>query len=1091
MTKQIIQKLKFKAKTFDYIWHTADLHIHRTSRHEEYVEAFNKLHKKVLVRTNAGEKGLLVICGDIFHSKTNLTPNSIHILKEFLKTFPIPVVVIAGNHDVNLSNKMQMDALSPTIDDIDNVCYLLNSGNYKVGNIWFGVFSLIDGGSADIKELKDEEGIKIALYHGTVNGATTAVGQLFESKKNRSVKDFIGWWIILLGDIHHMQELNQNMRYPGSLIQQNFGEMGFHGVLIWDLIKKNVEKLEIKSDYGWHTLKVKDGKLKDYNKKDISEKPYIKLVVENTTTSGLADIETQLYSNHNIVSLKKEILNDKTVIDVKLSKDIELGHSLSSKLINEYLTHKKVSKGRINDIIKIHRRLRSDLLEDDSPMQQGRFRPIHMQFENMFSYKGKWEISFPEGIVGIFGDNGKGKSSIIDIIMLALYDHKLRGDKKHEIVTHGETECKILLEFEIANKRYKIYREGICEARKKRGTEMKFTTRFWEVCNNGEVVDLTGSIKETYAAIEKVIGKYKSMENVGAMVQGNNTYFVDQTAAEREKRLNNILNLDKFELLEKKISEERLDCSKEVKMLQNKISNIDINDLKSKISRKTKIVKALQRKIQNKEEVQKKYAHLDITELNDICDKYDDNLQDKYDANREEIKRTKNKISELTAGDPNMNKINMIKEAISYAVDLEERSLKTSDSAAELTNLLEQRSKLPSRTVLKTNSTREIDLKEDITSYEQSINSAHNAIEALKDHKYDPKCKYCINNKLVINAQGQEKGLPLLEKRLRRAKEEYNTVKNAGDQLRALDLIDKEIAACPPTTPIDLDASIECSRRQGSESSDNLKMLLRKEETIMQEQMNRQSYLLKLKYLEDENKLLEPLLKYDVSELRNLSRRLTSLREDYRKTDSEIRSLTERIQYTKNIKIKLVKKENLLKNYITYAAAIGRNGIPKLLRNRMIVDLEQSINSIIGEMAPFNVLIDSCSSTIRLIRKGSDISKKTDICASMGSGSEKLLIEMALRTIIATKTPCSSNLLIMDESLSYLDANKKDVLDGLFTALNRHFKTVLVISHDINVKEHVEQTIWPTKLEDFSERLKDMPIGRDTTLKIRKTSKKK
>ena len=61
--------------------------------------------------------------------------------------------------------------------------------------------------------------------------------------------------------------------YSGSMIQQNHGEKPKgHGYVLWDLPKREHLHYEVKNDYGYYTIEVRDGKcVRDnsrYQKKD-------------------------------------------------------------------------------------------------------------------------------------------------------------------------------------------------------------------------------------------------------------------------------------------------------------------------------------------------------------------------------------------------------------------------------------------------------------------------------------------------------------------------------------------------------------------------------------------------------------------------------------------------------------------------------------------------------------------------------------------------------------------------------------------------------------------------------------------------------
>ena len=124
----------------------------------------------------------------------------------------MPVILIAGNHDMVESNKTIKDSIDAILSErnIDNLYYLKHSGVYKYGNIIFGASSLLDNKfikAEDIIKLEDYNEINqrflVGLYHGPVGACSTAVGVVLNGDKK--VSDFDGYDYVLLGDIHKFQ----------------------------------------------------------------------------------------------------------------------------------------------------------------------------------------------------------------------------------------------------------------------------------------------------------------------------------------------------------------------------------------------------------------------------------------------------------------------------------------------------------------------------------------------------------------------------------------------------------------------------------------------------------------------------------------------------------------------------------------------------------------------------------------------------------------------------------------------------------------------------------------------------------------------
>ena len=225
-----------------YIFHLADIHIRLDiRRHKEYNLVFERLYEYLKKQKN----GIVVVCGDILHSKNELSPEVVQMTINFFKNLGniMDVFIIMGNHDVNLSNKNKLDSLTPLLSEINcknNVHYLKNTGIYNYKNITFSVISILDNQFIKAYDVKTNN-LKVALFHGAVHGAETDVGHRMNDTEY-VVKDFDGYDYVLLGDIHKFQYLDENKRicYSSSLIQQSYGEkMDYHGLVKWNLKKED------------------------------------------------------------------------------------------------------------------------------------------------------------------------------------------------------------------------------------------------------------------------------------------------------------------------------------------------------------------------------------------------------------------------------------------------------------------------------------------------------------------------------------------------------------------------------------------------------------------------------------------------------------------------------------------------------------------------------------------------------------------------------------------------------------------------------------------------------------------------------------
>ena len=91
--------------------HIADTHIRKLKYHSEYREVFEKMYNKL----KEEKVDYIVHCGDIAHTKTQLSPEFVEMAANFFKGLSsiAPTYIILGNHNGNLNNNHQQDALSP------------------------------------------------------------------------------------------------------------------------------------------------------------------------------------------------------------------------------------------------------------------------------------------------------------------------------------------------------------------------------------------------------------------------------------------------------------------------------------------------------------------------------------------------------------------------------------------------------------------------------------------------------------------------------------------------------------------------------------------------------------------------------------------------------------------------------------------------------------------------------------------------------------------------------------------------------------------------------------------------------------------
>lgn len=619
-------KLKDDGKTeIRYVYHISDIHIRNTQRHIEYKEVFDRTYQKIKNQIGSNTKSsLIVLTGDIMHTKTELSPEAIYIAYHFFKALNeiASVILIPGNHDCNLSNKNRLDALTPIVDDIgklDNVYYLKKSGIYQYYNIIFGITSIFDEilvpakkiGTEIYKNIKQKNKYKIALYHGAVHGAKTDVGYRMNNDQLLA-EDFDGYDYVMLGDIHKFQYMNdkKTIAYVGSLIQQSYGEsLDKHGILKWDLTDGESELMEIKNDYGYCTIRIVDGKIIDTK---IPKKPRIRFILENTNQIQYQEVLNILEKEYQICEIVKES-NFKTKLhnnspSQKKMKEEVTAYSTQENIIKSYLSKKNLDKDKIKEIIDLHKKIYQKILKEKkdqvadimhNAVKNQKWKLLELRFSNTLSYGKDNIINFrnydPNKIIGIFAPNHYGKSAILDIILFCLFDKFSRGERR-DILNKNEKNMSCSLLLSIGSQQYLIERIG---QRSKNGLTVKIDVNFYLIKmddNRKEIKENLNGIdkNDTNKKIVELIGDYNDYLTTCFCLQvGKSSNFIDMTQLQKKEYLNEILKLNVFEDCHNIAKDKLKKLSGQLKLLEQKIGNKSLEEIKTNIKTLTIEIKKL------------------------------------------------------------------------------------------------------------------------------------------------------------------------------------------------------------------------------------------------------------------------------------------------------------------------------------------------------------------------------------------------------------------------------------------------------------------------------------------------------------------
>ena len=1044
------------------IAHLADIHIRKLHRFVEYRDVFDRLY----VKLREAKPDLIYIGGDIVHGKLDTSPEEIRLLADFFLALAdiSPTLIIPGNHDCNLNNASREDVLSPVVDLVQqinpNLLYWKKSGVYELGGCQFGFLSVFDitkdskPNVANLPKAKDIVGDnKIAVFHGGVGRFEVDTG-LWMSDDNVNANDFDGYDLVLLGDIHKRQFIDDNKRiaYPGSLIQQNFAEAPEHGFLLWDVEKRESEFIQVENDYGFKTVLIEDGEVKS-KMKFVPRYGNLKIKHKNTPVEKLRLIEMDLrktYTELKSISFEKldsigNIMNEsKTKISIEDIHNLKVQNNLIDKVARS--ENPAIDDKTLQRLFDINEFTNSTIgMKNDLPRNVD-WKLKYIEFDNMFSYGKKNKIDFTKlnGVVGVVAPNHSGKSALIDIIAYTIFDTCSRTFKAIEVLNNKSKNFEVKLSLEVNGVDYIIHRTGKLKVRTSRKTgEVRklcpVSVKFY-VIENDEMIDLSGAARSnsqygsgTNEEIKTILGTFDDFILTSLSLQNNGQNFIDKKQAERKKILSQFMGIDLFdklyEIAREDISSEKayLKRIKEKNVFQQmgriEQTLVDLNKNQNEIADK---IKPIELNIGN--------FTSEIDDLKSKLKDIDDIKELDFDKLISDTNRDLDKQKSILASE---NKYKDELRELYNQVHSKSKEIDEDKLNKEYQEYLEQKSNLS-------------DIGKEIERAEMAIDLLEKKIVELNKYHYNKDCDDCLRN-------GDHQ-----------IKDKESAVKDLGDASVSYQLLIEQ------QNSIVLDDTIEKSKQKYDGMVDDIKQITSdayktqakvKEIELLIEQT--QSVLKKITedqsiFLDNEIAITHNYnLSQQIGKLENQIRITTEILDDDKKNLKKIESnilIEETNQKNLGEEIKdLVEAEQKVSDYEIYLRLVNRDGIPQLIINDALPIIENEVNTVLDHMmAGFQLGITSEDKNINLYIKYDD----QEWPLSLSSGMEKFVSSLALRVglINVSNLPCP-NFLVIDEGFGTLDTDNLSNMKGAFDYLKTRFDSVFIISHLDTIKDFMDHLL--------------------------------
>jgi exonuclease SbcC len=227
--------------------------------------------------------------------------------------------------------------------------------------------------------------------------------------------------------------------------------------------------------------------------------------------------------------------------------------------------------------------------------------PYQLTLRNFMCYRGELPTIQFDGlhVACLTGDNGAGKSALLDAVTWALWGKARMGDD--ELVTQGESEMLVDLVFQLNQQHYRVIRRRQRAGSSKRATG-KSTLDLQVQDQNGQGWRAIGggTIRETERMIEDLLRmSYETFINASFLIQGRADEFTRKTPGERKQVLADILDLSAYARLEEQ-------AKQQAKTLRDQLHRIDgiialLQEEASKLSLYEQLVEEARAKVEAQE----------------------------------------------------------------------------------------------------------------------------------------------------------------------------------------------------------------------------------------------------------------------------------------------------------------------------------------------------------------------------------------------------------------------------------------------------------------------------------------------------------
>ena len=710
--------------------------------------------------------------------------------------------------------------------------------------------------------------------------------------------------------------------------------------------------------------------------------------------------------------------------------------TVQERLIAEYLKDFEASKGVLDKVYDLNLKYNKVAEEKEEVTRNINWNLRKANWDNLFNYGEGNSIDFAKlnGIVGIFGKNYSGKSSVIDSILYTIFNSTSKNERKNlNIINQNKEEGSGSVGITVGDKTYTIARSSEKYVKKYQGNESIEAKTNIEFSCFDEITQETTSLNgltrnETDKNIRKVFGSLDDFLISSMSSQLDALSFLKEGSTKRKEIFAKFLDLEIFE--------------KKYRLAKN-----DASDLRGALKR-----------------LEDRDFDAEIAEAQEAFDDSETQLSEQQAL----CEVLKEKIAEVLEemGDITKKIETMPVEVVDIANVIEQIDKKTRDHVTVTSSLFEHESELHKKITIHSRIDKflsEFDIDE-VLERKDRISTLRDEMKVL-----ERDLKQIEKKVATLDDPGFLKGCKCLNE----AEEALRDKPYKLDSLKDTEQEGQELKPEEVDEHIEKYSKLNERRSTLSERILKLNLFIEKDKNSIENLKRELQDLHAQKEEYQENKEAIDNLESFLAEKKKKEIDLNLSQDRFDKCQETIMNLykvhgsyEEKLDTLTSLQEELDELRQEYSAYDLFMRCMHSNGIAYDVIKKRLPAINDEVAKVLANIVDFEVFFEDDGKKLNIFIKHPSYDPRP---LEMGSGAEKTIAAMAIRlALLSVSSLPKGDIFILDEPGTALDADNMEGFVRILDVVKSYFKTVLLITHLDSLKDCVDTQITIDKVDGYA-----------------------